>query len=78
MAADLLQPAGGAGKDQLGFQIELGPKLPLPLLRQVRWTQNGQPLNLAPIEEFPGDQAGLDGLSDADVIGDEQADRIEP
>jgi hypothetical protein len=76
--ADLLQAAGRAGKDELTFQVELQSKLALPLLCQVRRAQDGKALDLAPVEEFPGHQAGLDRLADAHVIRDEEPDRILP
>jgi hypothetical protein len=43
----------------------------------MRGTEHGQPLNFPSIEKFPGDQAGLDGLADAHVIGNEKPDRVE-
>ena len=52
-------------------------KLVLPLLGQVRRTQHGQPPDLAAIEQLARDEAGLDGLADADVVGDQQPHRIE-
>jgi hypothetical protein len=43
-----------------------------PLLRKVRRAEHAEAPNLRPIEELAGDEASLDRLSDANVIGDEQ------
>ena len=40
--------------------------------------EDGEPLDLAAVEQLAGDEQRLDGLADADVVGDEQADRVEP
>ena len=53
-------------------------QLPLPLLGQRRAAQHGQPGRVALVEQLGGDQAGLDGLADADVVGDQQPDRVLP
>jgi hypothetical protein len=57
--------------------VELLGQLFLPLLGQMGRTENGQALDLTAIQEFPGDERSLDSLADADVIGDEQAHRVE-
>ncbi len=49
----------------------------LPLLRQVRRAQHGKPPDLATVEQFAGDDRCLDGLADADVVGDQEAHRVE-
>ena len=38
--------------------------------------EDGEPLRPRPVEELAGDEAGLDGLADADVVGDQQADGV--
>ena len=72
-----LQALDGAGEDQLGVDVELLRQLLLPLLGQVRRAQHGQAADLAAVEQLPGDGAGLDGLADADVVGDQQAHRVQ-
>ena len=72
------QPADRAGQHQLGVDAELGGQLPLPLLGQRRAAQHGQPGRVALLQQLGGDQAGLDGLADADVVGDQQPDRVLP
>ncbi len=72
-----LQAADGAREHQLGLEVELGGHLPLPLLGQVRGAEHGQPLDLTTVQQFAGHQAGLDGLADAHVVGDQQAHRIQ-
>jgi hypothetical protein len=62
-----------ASGDRHSVQIELGTQFACPLLHQVRWTQNGKPINLASINEFAQDQSGFDCLTDADVISDHES-----
>ena len=50
----------------------------LPLLAQVRRAKHADSLDLAAVEQFPGDQQGFDGLADAHVVGDENAYRVQP
>jgi hypothetical protein len=50
----------------------------LPLVTEVGRAQHGQPADLAALPELAGDEPGLDGLADPDVVGDEQPHRIEP
>jgi hypothetical protein len=58
--------------------VKLVPHLRLPLPGQVRRTEDGQPLGITPVEELARDEEGLDRLADAHVVGDEQADRVQP
>ena len=44
----------------------------------MRRADHGKARDLAAVEQLADDQAGLDGLADADVVGDEQADRFLP
>ena len=57
--------------------MELLRKLALPLLGQVGRAQHRDAADLAAVEQFAGDEARLDGLADADVVGDEHAHRVE-
>ena len=68
----------GARQHELRFEVELLRQLPLPLLRQVRRAEHRDPADLAAIEQLARDEARLDGLADAHVVGDEQAHRVEP
>ena len=72
-----LQALDGARQHQLGFDVELLRELALPLLGQVRRAQDGDAADLAAVEQLAGDEARLDGLADADVVGDEHAHRVE-
>ena len=72
-----LQALDGARQHQLGFDVELLRQLALPLLGQVRRAQHGDAADLAAVEHLAGDEACLDGLADADVVGDEHAHRVE-
>src|SRR5207249_7694998 len=71
------QPRGRRGQDGLSFDVELVSEFLLPLLGEVRRTKDGQPLGLSTIEKLPGNEGGFDRLPDADVVGDEETDRIE-
>jgi hypothetical protein len=71
-AETALQPGRGRGQDRLGVDAELLPELPLPLLGQRRRAEHGQPAGVALGEQLDGEEPGLDGLADADVVGDEQ------
>ena len=72
-----LQALDGARQHQLRFDVELLRKLALPLFGQVRRAQHRDAADLAAVEQLAGDEARLDGLADADVVGDEHAHRIE-
>ena len=72
------QPADRAGQHQLGVDAELRGQLPLPLLGQRRAAQHRQAGRVALLQQLGGGQAGLDGLADADVVGDQQPDRVLP
>ena len=72
-----LQAPDGAREHQRRVDVELLLELPLPLLGQVRRTQHRDTADLAAVEQLAGDEARLDGLADADVVGDEHAHRVE-
>lgn len=67
------QARRGRGGDGDGLDVELGAQLADPLIDEVRRAQDAEALDLAAVEEFAKDEAGLDGLADADVVGDQQA-----
>ena len=73
-----LKATYGRTQYQFGIDVELVAELSLPLLREMRWTEDREAVNLAAIEEFTSDQAGLDGLADADIVGDQEPHGIEP
>ena len=66
-----LEPGDCAGQHELGVDVELGREFPLPLLREMWRTEHGQPLCLAASEQLGGDEAGLDRLAHAHVIGNQ-------
>ena len=57
--------------------MELVAHLGLPLLGQVRRTEDGEPLYLALVDQLSGHEERLYGLPDSDVVSDEKAQRIE-
>ena len=75
LAAVELADRSGADHDR--FQVEFLGQFLLPLLAQIGRAQDAEPLDLAPVEQFAGDQQSFDGLAHAHIIGDEQADRVQ-
>jgi len=49
----------------------------LPLVAEVRRTEDGDAANFAPGQEFARDEQRLNGLAHAHVVGDEEADGVE-
>ena len=72
------QPADRAGQHQLGVDAELAGQLLLPLLGERGAAEHGQAGRVALLQQLGGGQAGLDGLADADVVGDQQPHRVLP
>ena len=72
------QLADGTGQHQFGVDAELAGEFPLPLLGERGTAQHGQTGRVALLQQFARDQAGLDGLPDAHVVGDQQPDRVLP
>ena len=68
-----LQLERGRGGDGHRLDAEMALQLFRPLFHQVWGAEHGKGIHLAAIHEFAQDEAGLDGLADADIIGDEQA-----
>ena len=60
------------------MDAELAGQLLLPLLGERGAAQHGQAARVALLQQLGRDQAGLDGLADADVVGDQQPDRVLP
>ena len=67
-----LEPRRARCRDGRRSQGELGLQLGTPLIDQVRRAEDREALDLAAVDELAQDQAGLDRLADADVIGDQQ------
>ena len=72
-----LQPGDCGRKDQLCLDVELLGQLFLPLLGQVGRAKHGQAPHFTPVQELAGDQAGLNRLANAHVVGNQKAHRIE-
>ncbi len=71
------EPAGARRGDADRADVEVRLQLAEPLINEVRRTENGSALDIATVEELARDERRLDGLADADVVGDQQAHRIE-
>jgi hypothetical protein len=76
-AAMFFQAVDRRGQRQLGLNMELVAQFALPLRRELRRTEYGDPLDFAAIKQFARDQTGFNRLADADIIGDEDAHRVE-
>ena len=67
-----LQPCRRRRRDRDGVEIELRLELARPLLDEMRRAQDGEAVDLAAVDQLAQDQPGLDGLADADIVGDQQ------
>ena len=72
-----LQPPRAPGGDGRGADVEADLQLGDPLVHEMRRAEDGGALDVAAVEQLAGDEQGLDGLPDPDVVGDEEAHRIE-
>ena len=72
----LLQLPDRGRQHQLRVNAELRGQLPLPLLGERRAAQHRQAGRVALLKQLGRDQAGLHGLADADVVGDQQPHRV--
>ncbi len=72
-----LQALDSTAQDQFGINMELLAQFPLPLLSQVRRAQYRHPPNFATVQKLAGDDRSLDGLADANVVGDQKAYRVQ-
>ncbi len=72
-----LQALGGTGEDLLRLDVELLAQLRLPLSGELGRAEYGEPVGLPPVQELAGDKARLDRLADTDVVGDQDAHRVE-
>ncbi|GBD19149.1 hypothetical protein HRbin27_01653 [bacterium HR27] len=66
---------GWADDDRL--QVELLAELGRPLVSERWWAEDDEAADRATVPELAGDETGLDRLADADVVGDEEAHRVE-
>ena len=74
-AAVLAAHGGGAfGVDDGEVQAELLGHLLLPLQGQARRAHDHDALGAVTQQEFLGDQPGLDGLTQADIVGEQEVD----
>ena len=79
VALDLaVEPGLRARTDDHGLDVELVADLLLPLVAEVRQADDGEPPDAAPLHEFAGEQQRLDRLTDAHVVGDQEADGLLP
>ncbi len=72
------EPGDGGAQDEGGVEVKEVGEEAVPLLGEVRRAEDGGGADLAAVEELAQDERRLNGLADADVVGDEEADGIEP
>ena len=72
-----LQAPRALGGDGHGVDMEANLQLRDPLVHEVRRTEDDGAIDVAAVEQLAGNQQGLDRLAHADVVGDQQAHRIE-
>ena len=70
------EPLNCAAKDKLGINVEFLFELALPLLGEMRWTEDREAPNFATIQELTGNDCRFDCLPDAHVVGDEEPNRV--
>ena len=73
----LLQPPRGPGGDGCGADVEADFQLSCPLVHEMGRAEDDGAIDVPAVEEFAGDEQGLDRLSYADVVRDEEAHRVE-
>ena len=71
------EATGRGAQHELGVDVEFVLQFRLPLLSQVRWAQDAQSVGRSLLQQFLGDERRLDGLADADVVGNQQPHRVE-
>jgi hypothetical protein len=70
------QSLNGTAKYQLGLNMEFFGKFSLPLLSEMRRTKYRHPPNFTAVKKFAGYNCSLNGLSNANIVCDQEADRI--
>jgi len=73
-----LQTGDRGAQDKFCFETELLTQLGLPLLGQRGRTQHCEPLSATLREELAGDQSGLNSLTDAHIVGDQESHGLLP
>src|SRR5439155_22138049 len=63
--------------DEYSIDVEFIAQLTLPLLAEVQRTEHAEALDLAAIEQLAGDQPVFRRLAQSDVVGNQQADRLQ-
>src|SRR5262245_5810343 len=79
VALDLPVEAGlRVGANNYGFEVKLVAEFVLPLLAKMRQTDHGEAFDLSALKKLPDDQESFDCFADANVVGDQQPDRLLP
>ena len=68
--------SGAGGGDCHGMKVEAALQFTDPLVHEMWRAQHGEALDIAAVDQFAGDERGLDGLSDTNIIRDQQAHRF--
>ena len=71
-----LQLTDRARSDDDGFQVSLLLQLLAPLIAEIGRAEHADAADFSAVEKLAGDEQGLDGLTDPDIVGDEKPDRV--
>ncbi len=71
-----LKPAGAGAGHGHGVDVELRGQLLDPLVHQMRRAEHRTSIDLAAVEQLARNQSPLDGLSDPDVVCDQESHRL--
>lgn len=72
-----LQTVDCSGADDDRLEVELLGEFDVPLIAKVGRAENGKAFDFAPVDKLAGNEQRFDGFPDADVVGDEKAERVE-
>ena len=70
------EPVGRRSQDEFRIEVEVTSELRLPLAREMGRGKDGETVDFATIKHLPEDEEGFHRLADADVVCDEEADRV--
>jgi hypothetical protein len=72
-----LKPAGARTCYCNRMDLKLLGQLGNPLFDEMGRAEHSQPFDLAAVERLPRNQTALDRLADSDIVGDQDAHRVE-
>ena len=76
-AAVTFKPSDRTREYEFGVDVEFFPQLRLPLFGKVRRAEHREALHFAAIQKLARDQRRFNCFSNANVVRDQQTDRVE-